>query len=159
MFRKILLSVAILLLSVPAFAEVTAEVISYKIDGNGNIEVHTQYKVDGVEVVSRYPLENGKYYWVTRYDAVNFGSMTDAEIKQHILDDLKRNAEGFIARDFIKEENAKIVSQRFESIELVGSLAVALDAKILIADQKTGVAKEEWTVKTDGTKTVKDMTP
>lgn len=140
----------VLFLTGNVFADVTAEVLSYKIDDNGNIEVHTQYKIDGVEVQSRYPQENGKYYWVTRYDAANFGSMGDADIKSFIQEDLKSNAEKFLINYFIKKENAKLIGQKFTDATISGLTATATEAKIQVNNDNDNLAEEEWTVKTSG---------
>lgn len=155
---KFVLSIFILLFSGNVFADVTAEILSYKIDENGNVEVHSQYQIDGVEIESRYPQEDGKYYWVTRYNFFNFLDMSNDEIETYILEDLKKNAEGFLVQDFTKKENAKIID-KFKSLDFIAKKATATEAKIPIDFNKDSVSDEEWTLRTDGTKTVEDLTP
>lgn len=138
----------ILMFSVsPIFADVTAEVLSYKIDQNGNIEVHTQYKVDGIEVQSRYPQENGKYYWVTRYDSHNFGDMNDEQIKQRILADVESQSESLIAQTFKKKENQKIVDGKLGT--LVGAKITKTQAEVSVDNDGDNKADEVWTVDTE----------
>ena len=53
--KKILvLLFLVLCIASPVFADVTEEVISIDKDANENIRVWTQYKLDGVEVKSKY---------------------------------------------------------------------------------------------------------
>jgi hypothetical protein len=45
--KKALLILALMAVCATAKADVTAEILSQKIDENGNIRVETQYKIDG----------------------------------------------------------------------------------------------------------------
>lgn len=152
---KSILFCLILFWSQVVFADVTAEVLSYKIDDNGNIEVHTQYKIDGVEVQSRYPQENGKYYWVTRYAASNFGSMTEAQIKRRILSEIDSQTNALVVKSFIEKENQNIINNKLGT--LVGSTVTKTQAEIGVDNDGDNKADKIWVVKTDGSKIEKDI--
>ena len=141
---------SILIMAGVSFADVTAEVLSYKIDDNGNIEVHTQYKIDGVEVQSRYPQENGKYYLVTRYDAGNFINTTEAEIQNRILSDVKAHAEAVGNKEWIKKNTQDIFKNRLTGV--AGSKVTSVESRIRVDTNGDNITDEVWTVKTDGTK-------
>lgn len=162
MFRKILLSIAILFLSAPAFADVTSEIIAHEIDANGNIVVKVQYLIDGQEVVSKYPkccadanYPDGKYYWVFRAFALNFPAGSAVEITAFVDDQIKNFAEKIITDEFLKQENEKIATAEFE--KLIGRKATFTSALIAVDTDKDGVADKEWTVKNDGSKVEADI--
>lgn len=155
---KKLLIFALIFISTQAMADVTGEIISVKKDTNGNIEVHTQYKIDGVEVVSNYPQENGKYYWVTRYSVQNFFGMSDVEKQGRIDIDVKTFAESLITKPFIpeliqivKDANATLIETNLFK-QMAGHIVNTKEAKILIDTNFDKVPDTEWVVKTDGTK-------
>ena len=141
---------SILIMAGVSFADVTAEVLSYKIDDNGNIEVHTQYKVDGVEVQSRYPQENGKYYWVTRYVASTFGSMTDVQIKDRILSEIKEQVNALGQQEFLKKANKNIVDTKLGT--LIGSTDTQSTFEIGVDNDGDHKTDKTWTVNTKGEK-------
>lgn len=136
----------ILLFSSKCFADVTAEIISKKIDENGNIEIHTQYKIDGVEVQSNYPPDSGKYYFVTRYSFLNFVNLSDDDKKNRILSDISSYAKGLIERTYSKKTNEELIKDNF-LINIVGQSITETESTIKINPTL------EYKVKTDGTKT------
>lgn len=143
-------------------ADVTAEILSHKIDDNGNIEVHTQYKIDGVEVPSRYPQEDGKYYFVTRYDASVFGGMNENQIKDRILngrttdgaDSIKSQCDSLLIKSFLNKENKDIADNKMKT--LPGSTISSSQADIGVDTDGDGKSDKIWVVKTDGTKIEKN---
>lgn len=147
--KKSILLITMLLMATMAWADVTAEILKCDIDDNGNIRVYTQYKVDGVDVVSRYPTLDGKYYFVTRYDAMNFYGMTAKQIKARILKDINDHAANLIARKYVEDKNAAIVKDNLTTI--VGSTASVVEAVIPVDSDKDGTPDINLTVKTDGT--------
>lgn len=151
MFKMILI-IIFLIFIFPSliFADVTAEILSYKIDDNGNIEVHTQYKIDGVEVQSRYSQEDGKYYWVTRYVASTFGNMTDVQIKERILSEIKEQMNALGQQSFLKKANEDIVNNRLKT--LVGSTAIQSQFDIGVDNDGDHKVDKTWTVNTKGEK-------
>jgi hypothetical protein len=106
--KLVALALGLLLMSSVCFAEVTGEVIGKSIDDNGNILIKTQYRIDGAEVPSRYPQENGKYYWVTRYTVMNFAGMTEVEQNARILKDVSEFAKSLITKKYVAEANGKL---------------------------------------------------
>lgn len=147
---RFVIFLVMILVSSTVFADVVAEVLSYKIDQNGNIEVHTQYKIDGVEVPSRYPLEDGKHYLVTRYQANSFGSMTNDQIKQRILKEIEEHAKSLTQEGFIKKANQDIMDNKLGS--LVGSKVLITDAEIGVDNDGDNKIDKVWTVNTKGEK-------
>lgn len=140
------------------FADVTAEIIGKDIDENGNIRIKTQYKIDGVEVSSRYPPENGKYYWVTRYTSTNFAGMTKLQIAQRIVKDIKAFADSLIQKKYYSIANPALSnSTLFDTI--VGQKLTETTASILVDTNGDNKPDTEYLVKTDGTKTEQPYTP
>ncbi len=138
-------------ISIFAFAGTSAEIISYDKDDNGNIRVWTQYKIDGVEVDSRYPKINGKQVYCTRYTVFNFVDMTDNEIVARVKEDIEKHAETLIIKTFTEKKNDIIVQNNL--YKLVGTTATKITATKKISDTK------EWVLKTDGTFTTNIITP
>ncbi len=134
-----------------AFAGTSAEIISYDKDDNGNIRVWTQYKIDGVEVDSRYPKINGKEVYCARYTVFNFIDMTNDEIVARIKEDIEKHAETLIIKTFTKKKNDSIAQNNLS--KLVGTTATKITATRKISDTK------EWVLKTDGTFTENIITP
>jgi len=139
-----------------AFADVTAEILNMGIDENGNIMVKTQYKIDGIEVKSRYPKLDGKYYFVTRYDCMNFQDMTKEEIKDRVLSDVKEHSKSLVAREYIKKKNADIFCD-FPDIQ--GTTNTESEGSLIIDTDKDGEPDTEWVVKTNGEKTIHPYIP
>ena len=161
--RMILAVVMVLSFAVTAFADVTAEIVGKDIDSNGSIVIKTQYKIDGVEVESRYPQEGGKYYWVTRYSKQNFAGMDATQIQARIDKDIQAFGESLILKPFQEEQRQalKTANTAFYNISLtsiVGHKVTVTEAKMIVDTNFDGVQDKEWTVKTDGTKNEKDYT-
>jgi len=148
--RIIILILMTLFPVIPSWADVTAEIISYKIDQNGNIEVHTQYKIDGVEVVSRYPQENGKYYWVTRYTASAFGNMTEPQIIARIMKEIDDESGALLLESYVKKINQTIATTKLGT--LTGSKLTKTQADLKVDNDGDGKADQIWTVTSDGRK-------
>ena len=168
--KKWLLVLWFLMMACPAWADVTAKIISFKLDDNKNIEVHTQYKIDGVEVVSRYPQESCDdglggttqcYIWVTRYQVLNFVNpdgtlMSDAEIKDKIILDLQQFENALIQKTYLEKKNQEIFETNLKTI--VGTLDSLTSSTITLKDS-TGKETTTLEVKTDGTATITPAIP
>jgi len=144
--RKFLALLLVLVTASVCFADVTAEIIGNDIDSNGNIIVKTQYKIDGVEVKSPYPLQDGKSYFVTRYNVVNFAGMNTTQIADRIKQDMTAYAQHLITNKYIKEENAKV-----DFREIIGTSITQKTADIQISNTTA------WEVSTNGTKVEKTI--
>ena len=162
--KKWLLVLGFLIMAVPSWADVTAKIISFRLDDNKNIEVHTQYKIDGVEVVSRYPQEDCDdgvggttkcYIWVTRYQILNFINldgtlMSDSEIKSKIVLDLQQFENSLIQKTYLEKKNQEIFNKNLKTI--VGTLDSLSSTTITLKDS-AGKDITNLEVKTDGTAT------
>lgn len=138
-----------------AFADVTAEIIGKDLDENGNIVIRTQYKLDGEEVVSRYPRdEQGRSYWVTRYTVQNFAGMDANATKARILKDVKDYSKVLIQKDYLLTAN-----QSLDLSSVLGATNTETEASILVDENQDGTPDKEWKVKTDGSKTDAVYTP
>lgn len=155
--KKILLILLFCLFATNVFADVTAEILSYDLDDNGNIRVKTQYKIDGIEVKSPYPLLDGKYYFVTRYNIFNFVGMTDEQIKARIVEDVTTHANTLIQQTFTQKQNTDIYANHLT--ELTGSKVKQTNTTIILDIDSDGVSDREWLIKTDGTYSEKVITP
>jgi hypothetical protein len=147
---KRFLFLPLLLICSMAWASVSYEILKVDSDENGNIRVYTSYKIDGTEVVSRYPQLDGKYYWVTRYDAINFADMTKEEIQSRIEKDLQEFSEQLIRQKYVSSENQNIITQI--QTDFVGVTGSVDSTTIKISDTK------QMTVDTNGQKTVSAIT-
>jgi len=148
MSRKIVLVLMALMMARFCYADVTAEIIGKAIDDNGNIIIKTQYKVDGVEVKSRYPVENGKYCWITMYNVTHFANMTEQEISEKINKDISDFSKTLIRKKFIEVANKTVNLQN-----IIGQTSIETKAIIQISPEL------EWEVKTSGEKIEKVITP
>lgn len=145
----------ILFITTFCFGDVTWKVLKVDKDTNGNIQVKTQFKIDGVEVQSRYPTLNGKYYFVTRFSAQNFWEMTAQEKKDFITAELDKHAQALIAREYMKKENDLIITK--DLVGLTSTVGTKTEAKVKADTDGNGLNDKEYTVKTDGTKTSKTI--
>jgi hypothetical protein len=141
--KWLLTALIFLAVTVPAFANVTGTILGYQQDENGNIMVKTQYMVDGVEVPSRYPQQDGKYYWVTRYSFQNFDGMDARGIEARVQQDVDAFAQSLIAKKFTAEENAKL-----DLSPLIGKTFTSMTADIQVSPTK------KYVVDTAGSKTM-----
>jgi hypothetical protein len=140
------------LITTLAFAGAEGEVISIDKDDNGNIRVWTQYKVDGVEVESRYPKINGKSVFCSRYHFLNFVGMTDTEIKTKILEDVNIHAETLIRKTYILKKNRDIFDNHLKNVT---TSKVSKETTIIKIDTDgDNIPDKEYMVKTDGTETI-----
>lgn len=146
--KRILLILVFCLFATNVFAGVTAEILAYDLDDNGNIRVKTQYKIDGVEVISRYPTLGGKYYFVTRYHTLNFAGMSDAEIKTRILEDVEAHAKSLIKKTYIEKSNLDIHDNHIK--EVVGSKVTKTTTTIEVDTDGDGEKDTNYILKTDG---------
>lgn len=152
----------------PVLADCVAEIIGHDIDNRGNIVIKSQYKVDGVEVASRYPKLDGKQYFVTRYSAENFIGLGDAEIEGLIKKDLSAHCNS-LTRDRFAEKSAEtqesIIRNANRNLsengfdKLVGKKITVDSFKIKVDTDIDGMYDQEWDIKTDGTKTSSSITP
>lgn len=137
------------LITACVFADVIAEVIAKDIDTNSNIIIRTQYKIDGQEVISRYPKDaQGRYYWQTRYNIINFVGMNETQIADRIKQDLSQFAQHLITQKYITEENAKL-----DLKNIIGQKITETTATIQVSPTL------EYIVRTDGSKIEKIITP
>ncbi len=154
------------------FAGMSAEIVSVDKDDNGNIRVWTQYKIDGVEVDSRYPKINGKQVYCTRYNKQNFLGMSKTEIAERIDKDLEAHSKTLIQKEFDKNANATvnqiriaynaIANQDFMDTSfpvLIGRKVTEEEATVALDTNNDGVQDKEIKVKTDGTYTENILTP
>lgn len=148
--KALLLALMVLVGSV-AWADVTAEIIAYDLSPDGNIRIMTQYKVDGVEVPSRYPKVDGKYVWYTQYTATNFAGMTALQAKQKIGAEIRNAGENILRQKYLEVENQDLINNFLTN--LVGTTATYANAKITVDTDGDGIADKEWTVSTDGSRT------
>ena len=142
-----------------ARADVQGNPLKVDIDDHGNIRVYVQYVIDGVELVTNYPLlpELGdKHYLVVRFDAYNFVGMSAEQKKQKIRDEIKKHAEYIISSTFLKKENIEVLD---DVKTIVGEEIDVKDATVKFDTNKDGQEDTEWTVKSDGTKTEKPIVP
>jgi len=153
--RILALVLGLCLMSSLALADVTSEIIDVTPDNNGNIMVKTQYKIDGVEVVSRYPKFGGKHYFVTRYDCMNFKDMSKEQIKERILSDIKEHSRALIVKTYIKKSNTDILR---DFPEIVGTTNREDIGSIIFDTDNDNEPDKEWVVKTNGEKTEKPYT-
>ncbi len=137
-------------------ADVVGEIIAIDKDANGNIRVWSQYKIDGVEVESRYPKIDGKQVYCSRYQVLNFAGMSDAEIKTRILADVNRHAETLIQKTFIEKANEDIYTSHLKDVN--GSKVSKTTTDIKVDTDRDGEIDETWTLKIDGTHTVAVIT-
>ena len=160
------------LVGVLAFGDSSGEIVSIDIDSNGNIRVWTQYKVDGVEVDSRYPKIDGKQVYCVRYNKKNFLGMSKAEITERIEQDLQSHSRNLIAKEFdknapktlkqIRVEYNTQANQDFMDISfpvLVGRKVAETESVIILDTDNDGVQDKEIKVTSDGKKTITDITP
>ena len=141
-----------------AFADVTAEILDVTQDtNNGSIIVRTQYKIDGVEVPSRYPKLDGKYYWQTRYNLNQFAGMTNAEAKTFIFKDIQSFCKSLIKKTYLKLNNYQYVQDKANL--LIGQTGQVDSAEILVDTNADGIYDTKWIIKTDGTRTEEPYTP
>lgn len=144
MKRLGLLAVFVLGLWTVCRAEVTATIIAKDIDSEGNIQVWTQYKIDGKEVESRYPKINDKNVWATRYNALVFYNMTDEQIKNKILSDVEQYSKYLIQKQYCEINNRNFLEKKLST--LINSTVITQGSEIPLSE------KLSITVKTDGTK-------
>ena len=145
--RTLLLGL-MLLISTPVSADVVGQVIGKSIDDNGNIIIKTAYFLDGQNVPSRYPVENGVYYWVTRYSFQNFDGMDAKAIEARIKQDVDQFAQSLIAKKYTAEQNASLNLDN-----VIGKTFTTKTADIQLSPTKA------LTVSTSGTSIQKVITP
>ena len=149
--KKVLIFV--FLLASTSYADVTTEILSKQKAPNGDLWICTQYKIDGGEVSSPYPKVNGKACFMTRYNAYHLAGLTNEEIVLMIDEDVKEHAETLV-RDKYSE---KVVEQVVTEIDVIGRTSTVINAKVKVDTDKNGQPDKEYTVKTNGTKTEKDI--
>jgi len=145
------LVVGMMLMASLAWADCTAKIIGVDKDEQGSIRVKTQYILDGQEVISRYPQQDGKYYWVTRYNVQNFANMTKAQVLGRIKKDIKAFQEHLIIDSFMKINNDAFVKT---ADNLVNATNTETTANIDLDLNSDGIPDTRWQVTSDGNKTV-----
>jgi len=138
------------------FADVTAEIIAVDKDNNGNIQIKTQYKIDGVEVQSNYPPLNGKYYWINRYDIKSFAGMTKAQILLRIKKDIISFEKNLIQKKYMEINNDIFVTA---GQNLVGATNTQTTTSVYVDTNSDGILDTEWVLKSDSTRTELPYTP
>ena len=137
---------------------ITAEILDVAQDPkNKSIIVRTQYKIDGVEVVSPYPQLNGKYYFQTRYNINQFAGMTDLQVKQRILLDLRSHGENLIRKTYFKQVNFQFAQDKAN--KLIGTTGTIQTAEILVDTNGDNIKDTKWIVYTDGHRDEEPYTP
>lgn len=144
-------------------ADVEREILSQQQDAQGTIEIHTQWKVDGVEVPhfdrQGNPIkEDGKFYWTTRHSFFQFGSMTKAGKIAFIEKELDEFGKDIIKKEFTRIENKKLVDGELQ--DLVGRKKIITEAEIEVDNDGDHATDKIWVIKKDGTKvSEKNPTP
>lgn len=105
--RSFLLGLFLMVASV-ANAGVMGEVLGSAQDTNGNLVVKVAYYMDGVNIETPYPKENGLYYQVFRLSFQNIDGMTQEQIGAYIDQNVKQHCESLIQRKANAVENAKL---------------------------------------------------
>lgn len=147
--KKIMLVILFLGLFKLAFAEVSAKIIAVDKDENGNIRIKTQYFIDNEQVVSNYPQQDGKYYWVTRYDVRSFVNMTKAQILGRVKSDIRSFEDVLILKEYLKINNDAWVTQ---GQDLVNATDTRASTSFLVDKDQDGNPDATWTIYTNGTK-------
>jgi hypothetical protein len=142
------LTILMVFFAVSAQADIVGRVIGTQQDENGSIMIKTAYFDSGINVPSRYPMEGGLYYWVTRYSFQNFDGMTEAEIESRIKQDVDAFAQSLIAKEFTKAQNLAI-----DLKPIIGKEFTTTSTEVQVSQTKAIV------VGTDGTSFVKILTP
>jgi hypothetical protein len=150
--RLLILILGFCLIASCVFAGVEATIVSKDIDDNGNIRVWTQYKIDGVEVESRYPKIDGKSVYCTRYNAMNFYNMTDTQIKEKIVQDVDTHVGSLIQQKYIEINNQEILNKNLKTLI---NTTISKDTSLIQLDTNNdGIVDTNMTVKSDGTEVI-----
>jgi hypothetical protein len=97
-----------LMVATVANAKVEGITQGFSQDANGNIVVKVAYYMDGVNMETQYPKENGIYYQVFRLSFQNIDGMTAEQIGEYIDQNVKQHCESLIQRKANAVENAKL---------------------------------------------------
>ena len=154
--KKLAFFILFLLITVSCFADVTAKIVGVDKDENGNIRVKTQYKIDGVEVKSPYPLENGISYWITRYSVQNFSGMNKTQIFTRIKKDIISFEKHLIIKKYLELANHDFISISQDLVNVTDTQSIA---SVYVDTDNNGTLDTEWVLKTDGTRIEKEYTP
>lgn len=156
-----------------SFADVTAEIVKYDLDDNGNIRVWTSHAIDGVEVPSNYPKIDGKFVYATRYSKQNFKDCKDkAEIETYILDDIKNHSNNLCQKEFDKKapktfnqiridynETANDSFAKTNLDKLISKGVSVTEVKQQIDSNNDGILDKEITLYPNGEKVETNITP
>jgi hypothetical protein len=145
--RSILLGLMLLMVT-PVFADVTGEVLGTEQDQNGNIMVKVAYNVDGVNIQTPYPMQDGKYYLVFRLSFENIDGMTPTQIGEFIDKNVTDHCKALITRKATAIENAKLDLKPF-----TGRKVTVASADIQVSETKA------YTVSTVGKVSEKVLIP
>ena len=166
----------VLTIALPVFASASFKIISTDSDENGNIRVWTAHFVDGVNVDSRYPKMkdaqgNDVFVYATRYNKQNFKDLADTKaMENHILNDIANHSKVLIQKEYDKKapktinqiridanraENEKFMAASLSG--LVGKTVTTEDTIVELDTDLDGTNDKEIKIKTDGTKTEKDL--
>lgn len=157
--KKLLFALLLTMVAGLAYAGVDAEILDVAQDpANGSIIVRTQYKLDGVEVPSRYPVDaQGRSYWQTRYNVDKFAGMTDLQVKQYILKDLQSFGETLVRKAYFEKANFQYTQAK--AALLIGTKGTIATADVVVDTNADGLADTRWVVKSDGTRTEEPYAP
>jgi hypothetical protein len=155
--KLLVLVLGFFLVAMLSWADVVGEVISIDKDDNGNIRVWTQYKIDGVEVDSRYPKINGKEVYCSRYNAINFVGMTDLQIKERIMKDVDDHTKSLIRNTYIPKANDDIFANHLKTV--VGEKKLNTSVTIQVDTDGDGVKDKDVEIKTDGSSIISPVSP
>lgn len=155
MKKFLVLVLALMGLATICFADVTSEIVSVDKDENGNIRVWSQYKVDGVEVTSKYPKINDKSVYCVRYDALNFANMTDEQMIARIKEDNSAHAKNLIQKKYILSENDNLIKNKLNN--LAGTKITETEVLLKLDTDKDGESDKEYTITTAGITATKSI--
>jgi hypothetical protein len=145
--RLFLLGLFLMVASV-ANAGVMGEVVGSAQDANGNIVVKVAYYMDGENLESPYPKENGKFIQVFRLSFQNIDGMTAEQVGAYIDQNVKQHCESLIQRKANAVENAKLDLSGF-----VGRKVTVENTEIQVSPVKA------YVVGTTGKLSEKALTP
>ena len=147
---KYILTLIMICFTTLAFADASGEIIKLEYDENKNIRVWVQYKVDGVEVPSRYPPINGKQVWCFRKSFAEFVGMTNTQIIENIKKDVEEHCNNLVVGEFRQIKNADIMDKIKGS---VGTKITKDSAELFFDTDKDGNVDTKWTVYSNGSYT------
>lgn len=133
-----------------AYADVIYEVMAVE-KYKGNIAICVHFDIDGNTVSAKYD-RNGKKCQMFLYNTPDFAGLTNNQIKTKLAKPIKNKAKSLVLKQFLEVDNDDTISTKLNT--LVGTTGTITETTIKVDTDGDGIYDEEWTVKTDGTKSV-----